>query len=212
MLRIVFLGLAATGFTPTTHDGAIAADRAVYEAARAKAAQQPAALVKLSLWCEAHGFDSERAKLLLEAINIEPGNVAARGLLGASPRLEARRRAAHARGHRANNICRAGLGRAALQPRHRRNPLLLRWNRQRAGVRQYAASRPAGSLRRTGEPLAVTCSRTTERRAVRLPFRPMNRSLAGIVEDPPIEEKTASLAASASLCCCAKVRLSGTAE
>ncbi len=82
MLRIMLLGLAASSFNPQTDDGAIAADRRVYEAARAKAGQQPAALVKLSLWCEAHGLYSERGKLLLEAISIESGNAAARGLLG----------------------------------------------------------------------------------------------------------------------------------
>ena len=82
MLHVAFLALVATAVPPDDSSRESAADRKVYEAVRVKAGKDPAALVKLSLWCEAHGLSAERARHLMEAIGIDPGNVAARGLLG----------------------------------------------------------------------------------------------------------------------------------
>ena len=59
-----------------------AADRATYEAVRPKAGRDPAAQVKLALWCEVHGLDAERLKHLALAVALDPANVASRGLLG----------------------------------------------------------------------------------------------------------------------------------
>jgi hypothetical protein len=53
-----------------------------YEAARARAGRDPAAHVRLALWCEAHGLSSEKLKHLALALLNEPKNATARGLLG----------------------------------------------------------------------------------------------------------------------------------
>ncbi len=82
MLHVALLAVVVTAFAGEDVSGAPAADRKTYEAVRLKAGQDPAALVKLSLWCEAHGLTAERAKHLAEAVGIDPGNVPARGLLG----------------------------------------------------------------------------------------------------------------------------------
>jgi tetratricopeptide (TPR) repeat protein len=82
MLHAALLAIIAVGFSPDDAAGQASTDRKTYEAVRVKAGQNPAALVKLSLWCEAHGLTAERGKHLMEAIGIDPGNTAARGLLG----------------------------------------------------------------------------------------------------------------------------------
>ncbi len=82
MLHILFFAIVATISSPDDGPGQAAADRKTYEAVRVKAGQNPAALVKLSLWCETHGLTAERGKHLMEAIGIDPANTAARGLLG----------------------------------------------------------------------------------------------------------------------------------
>ena len=53
-----------------------------YEAARARAGHDPAAHVRLALWCEAHGLSSEKLKHLALAVLNDPKNATARGLLG----------------------------------------------------------------------------------------------------------------------------------
>ncbi len=82
MLHAALLAIIAAGFSPDDASGQASADRKTYEAIRVKAGQNPGALVKLSLWCEAHGLTAERGKHLMEAIGIDPANTAARGLLG----------------------------------------------------------------------------------------------------------------------------------
>ncbi len=52
-----------------------AADRAAYEAARAKAGKNPAAHVQLALWCDAHGFTAERIKHLTLAAGLDPSKM-----------------------------------------------------------------------------------------------------------------------------------------
>jgi hypothetical protein len=59
-----------------------AADLKSYDALKLKAGREPGAQVKLALWCEAHGLDAERMKHLAMAVLSDPGNAAARGLLG----------------------------------------------------------------------------------------------------------------------------------
>jgi len=53
-----------------------------YEAEKAKAGRDPAAQVKLALWCEVHGLSAERVKHLALAVLADPSNAAARGLMG----------------------------------------------------------------------------------------------------------------------------------
>jgi tetratricopeptide (TPR) repeat protein len=82
MLHAALLAVVMSGFAPGDAAGSSAADRKIYEAVRLKAGKDPAALVKLALWCEAHGLSAERSKHLMEAIGIDPSSAAARGLLG----------------------------------------------------------------------------------------------------------------------------------
>jgi hypothetical protein len=55
---------------------------AAYNAAKATAGCDAAAQVRLALWCEANGLQTERLKHLAIAILKDPGNATARGLLG----------------------------------------------------------------------------------------------------------------------------------
>ncbi len=82
MLHVTLLALVIVTLAPDGGSGPKAADQKKYEAIRIKAGNDPAALVKLALWCEAHGLLKERGKHLMEAIGIEPACAAARGLLG----------------------------------------------------------------------------------------------------------------------------------
>ena len=82
MLHVALFAVAMAAFTPDDASGPKTADRKTYEAVRIKAGQDPAALVKLALWCEAHGLTAERGKHLMEAIGIDRESAAARGLLG----------------------------------------------------------------------------------------------------------------------------------
>jgi tetratricopeptide (TPR) repeat protein len=58
-----------------------AADLRSFEAAKVEAGKDPAKLVKLALWCEAHGLRDQRRAVLEEAVRLDPNNTAARGLL-----------------------------------------------------------------------------------------------------------------------------------
>jgi hypothetical protein len=53
-----------------------------YETARVAAGQDPEKLVRLALWCEAHGRDKDRQTLLGEIVRIDPENPLAHTLLG----------------------------------------------------------------------------------------------------------------------------------
>jgi hypothetical protein len=57
-------------------------DLKTYEALKLKAGKNPAAQVKLALWCEAQGLDAQRLKHLAQAVLADPSNATARGLLG----------------------------------------------------------------------------------------------------------------------------------
>ena len=58
------------------------AEKQSFEAAKVAAGTNPAKLVKLSLWCEAHGMRVEQRAVLEEAVRLDPNNKTARGLLG----------------------------------------------------------------------------------------------------------------------------------
>lgn len=59
-----------------------AADLSGYEAARSQLGRDPNAHVRLALWCESHGLQSERTKHLALAVLYDPSHALARGLLG----------------------------------------------------------------------------------------------------------------------------------
>jgi tetratricopeptide (TPR) repeat protein len=82
MLHVTLVTVVLNVFAPQDPGASTPVDRGTYEAVRKKAGPDPAALVKLALWCEAHGFSAERRKHLTEALAIDPANVAAQGLLG----------------------------------------------------------------------------------------------------------------------------------
>src|SRR4051794_25671314 len=82
MLGPLLIGALLTAAFPEGPTIPTAADRAAYEAAKAQAGRDPAAHVKLALWCEAHGMSAERLKHLGVAVITDPKNAAARGLLG----------------------------------------------------------------------------------------------------------------------------------
>src|SRR5271157_2608279 len=86
--RMVFVLLLCCGAMipadePARSDGKPAApDLAAYHEAATRAGRDANAQVKLALWCEAHGLSAERIKHLALATLSDPGNAAARGLLG----------------------------------------------------------------------------------------------------------------------------------
>jgi hypothetical protein len=80
-LIVICLGLITLddGAPPIPEDSA---QRAAYEAARAKAGHDAKAHVRLALWCESHGLNAERMKHLATAVLYDPSNGLARGLMG----------------------------------------------------------------------------------------------------------------------------------
>jgi hypothetical protein len=59
-----------------------AADLAAYAAASQSVGRDPAAHIRLALWCEAHGLRAERTKHLALAVLRDPASGMARGLMG----------------------------------------------------------------------------------------------------------------------------------
>src|SRR3954454_24692927 len=57
-------------------------DLAAYEALQRKVGSDPAAHIKLALWCEAHELKAEEMKHLALAVLHDPKNIKARGLMG----------------------------------------------------------------------------------------------------------------------------------
>ena len=75
-LLIVCSALGAAPETTTE------ANLRAYEAAKAKIGRDAPSLVKLALWCEAHGLDAQRQRHLAQAVLADPTNATARALLG----------------------------------------------------------------------------------------------------------------------------------
>ncbi|MFI5457365.1 MAG: polymorphic toxin-type HINT domain-containing protein [Isosphaerales bacterium] len=82
MVQLVLVAVGLVGFSPQESTPPSASDLKTYEAVRPKVRRDPAAHVKLALWCEAHGLDAERVRHLAQAVAIDPNHVTARGLLG----------------------------------------------------------------------------------------------------------------------------------
>jgi Pretoxin HINT domain len=57
-------------------------DLETYQALKAKGGKDAKPQVKLALWCEAHGLNSQRIKHLAQAVLSDPKDVTARGLMG----------------------------------------------------------------------------------------------------------------------------------
>jgi hypothetical protein len=81
---LVWLACLAAGPAAASSAGSPsnANDLALYEAARARMGRGADAQVRMALWCEAHGLDSERLKHLTIAVLTDPAHATARGLLG----------------------------------------------------------------------------------------------------------------------------------
>src|SRR5439155_20212858 len=74
--------MSAAGGEDSVPSAAAAADRSAYETAKMDAGHDAKAHVRLALWCEAHGWNSERLKHLALAVLFDPSNALARGLMG----------------------------------------------------------------------------------------------------------------------------------
>ena len=74
----VSLGASTDASGPRVESGTMAA----YEAARSRAGRDADAHVRLALWCESHGLESERWKHLAIAVLADPAHATARGLMG----------------------------------------------------------------------------------------------------------------------------------
>ncbi|MHC5537974.1 polymorphic toxin-type HINT domain-containing protein [Singulisphaera rosea] len=81
-LPVVLVCLASLAEASSIASPVEKADLRTYEAAKAKAGSRAEAHVKLALWCEGRGFMAQRKEQLEEAVKLDPGNTAARGLLG----------------------------------------------------------------------------------------------------------------------------------
>jgi hypothetical protein len=81
---LICLACLAAGHTedPSAESKSQANDLAAYKAAEAKVGRDADAHVRLALWCEAHGLQSERLKHLAVAVLRYPAHGTARGLLG----------------------------------------------------------------------------------------------------------------------------------
>ncbi len=53
-----------------------------YEQMKAAAGRDAASQVKLALWCESHGLESQKLRHLAVAVLSDPSNAMARGLMG----------------------------------------------------------------------------------------------------------------------------------
>ena len=80
MTTTALLVLSLIAFSPAT--GPSAEDLAAYESLKVQAGRDPAEQVKLALWCESHGLNTERFKHLALAVLADPTNATARGLMG----------------------------------------------------------------------------------------------------------------------------------
>ena len=70
------------GAAPNVGSQSKTIDLTAYEETRAKMGRGPDAHVRMAIWCEAHGLNSERLKHLAIAVLTDPAHATARGLLG----------------------------------------------------------------------------------------------------------------------------------
>ena len=70
------------GAAPNVGSQSKTSDLTAYEETRAKMGRGPDAHVRMAIWCEAHGLNSERLKHLAIAVLTDPAHATARGLLG----------------------------------------------------------------------------------------------------------------------------------
>src|SRR5205823_3155479 len=83
MVVVFFIGAVLLAAEPSPLPAEIApVDRVAYEEAKSRAGRDPDANVRLALWCEANGLQAERLEHLARAVQSDPSNAAARGLLG----------------------------------------------------------------------------------------------------------------------------------
>src|SRR4051794_12139191 len=82
MLGALVVGSVLLAATPAGPSTLTPGDLAAYDEAKAHVGRDPDAHVRLALWCEAHGLESERLKHLAIAVLTRPAHATARGLMG----------------------------------------------------------------------------------------------------------------------------------
>ncbi len=85
MILLLSCALLGSDQAPSRAGPAPNADLETYQAIQAKAGRDPAAHIRMALWCEQHGLKAERMKHLALAILKDPQNAMARGLMGLLP-------------------------------------------------------------------------------------------------------------------------------
>jgi len=88
MFMILLISCALLGpdqTPPRANLAASNADLETYQSMQAKAGRDPAAHVRMALWCEQHGLNAEKMKHLALAVLRDPQNTLARGLMGLLP-------------------------------------------------------------------------------------------------------------------------------
>ena len=76
---------AGSGPVAPSRNPAPNADLETYQSMQAKAGRDPAAHIRMALWCEQHGLNAEKLKHLSLAVLKDPQNTLARGLMGLLP-------------------------------------------------------------------------------------------------------------------------------
>ena len=85
MVLLISCALLGPDQSPPCANPAPNADLATYQSMQAKAGRDPAAHIRMALWCEQHGLNAEKMKHLALAVLKDPQNTLARGLMGLLP-------------------------------------------------------------------------------------------------------------------------------
>jgi len=85
MILLISCVLLGPDQTPPRANPAPNADLEAYQSMQAKAGRDPAAHIRMALWCEQHGLNAEKMKHLALAVLRDPQNTMARGLMGLLP-------------------------------------------------------------------------------------------------------------------------------
>jgi hypothetical protein len=85
MILLISCALLGPDQSPPRANPAPNADLETYQSMQARAGRDPAAHIRMALWCEQHGLNAEKMKHLALAVLRDPQNTMARGLMGLLP-------------------------------------------------------------------------------------------------------------------------------